>query len=40
MELMRHGDVRLTMNTYTDANLLPLASANATLPQRASWRNC
>jgi integrase len=32
MEMMRHGDMRLTMTTYTDANLLPLAGAIQALP--------
>ena len=32
MEMMRHGDMRLTMTTYTDANLLPLASTIQALP--------
>ena len=27
MELMRHSDIRLTMQTYTDSSLLPLAAA-------------
>jgi hypothetical protein len=32
MQMIRHGDMRLTMTTYTDANLLPLASTIQVLP--------
>ena len=32
MELMRHSDIRLTMNYYTDTNHLPLSDAIAKLP--------
>lgn len=32
MELMRHSDIRLTMQVYTDAGQLPLASEVAKLP--------
>ena len=32
MELMRHRDIKLTMKTYTDAGLLPIASAIERLP--------
>ena len=32
MELMRHSDMRLTMKTYTDATLLPVAEAINALP--------
>jgi integrase len=32
MELMRHSDMRLTMKTYTDATLLPIAEAVNALP--------
>ena len=27
MELMRHSDMRLTVKTYTDANMLPISAA-------------
>lgn len=36
MEIMRHCDIRLTMQTYTDASQLPAADAIATLPSIAS----
>jgi integrase len=32
MEIMRHSDIRLTMNHYTDRSQLPVAEAIATLP--------
>jgi len=32
MEILRHSDIRLTMNHYTDASLLPLADAIGKLP--------
>jgi integrase len=32
MEIMRHSDIRLTMNRYTDASLLPMADAIAKMP--------
>ena len=32
MEIMRHSDIRLTMNHYTDCSQLPVAEAIATLP--------
>jgi len=32
MELMRHADMRLTMNIYTDASKLPTSTAVASLP--------
>jgi len=32
MEILRHSDIRLTMNHYTDASLLPLADAIGRLP--------
>ncbi|MFZ4696241.1 MAG: tyrosine-type recombinase/integrase [Verrucomicrobiia bacterium] len=32
MEIMRHSDLRLTMNTYTDGALLPVSSAVQSLP--------
>jgi integrase len=32
MEILRHSDIRLTMNHYTDASLLPLADAIRKLP--------
>jgi len=36
MELMRHSGMRLTMKTYTDATLLPVAEAVNTLPSYLS----
>ena len=33
MELMRHSDIRLTMNIYTDASQLELSASLAMLPQ-------
>ena len=32
MELMRHSDLKLTMQTYTDAGMLPTAEAIRSLP--------
>ena len=32
MEILRHSDIRLTMNHHTDASLLPLADAIGRLP--------
>ena len=32
MELMRHSDLRLTMKTYLDTSLLPIAAAVNALP--------
>lgn len=39
MELMRHSDLRLTMKIYTDASLLPTASAIEKLPGFNSARD-
>ena len=36
MEAMRHSDIRLTMNFYTDATNLPTAAAITSLPRLAS----
>jgi len=36
MEVMRHSGMRLTMKTYTDATLLPVAEAVNTLPSYLS----
>lgn len=33
MELLRHGDLRLTTKTYTDATTLPTADAIESLPR-------
>jgi integrase len=32
MKIMRHRDIRLTLQAYTDDGLLPVAAAMATLP--------
>jgi integrase len=36
MELMRHSDMRLTAKTYTDANMLPISDAMASLMRFAA----
>jgi integrase len=36
MEIMRHSDMRLTLKTYTDAGLLPVADAVLKLPYLAN----
>ncbi len=36
MEILRHSDIRLTMNRYTDASLLPVADAIGKLPSFAT----
>ena len=38
MELMRHSDPRLTVKTYTDANMLPVSDAVVSLMRFASKR--
>ena len=39
MELMRHSDMRLTAKTYTDANMLPISDAMASLMRFAGQRH-
>ncbi|MEY2486184.1 MAG: hypothetical protein QOH39_1832 [Verrucomicrobiota bacterium] len=39
MELMRHSDMRLTAKTYTDANMLPVSDAMASLMRFADKQN-
>jgi integrase len=39
MELMRHSDIRLTMNYYTDTNQLPLSDAISKLPAFTTGTN-
>jgi len=39
MEILRHSDIRLTMNHYTDASRLPLAEAIQKLPSFGSTDN-
>ncbi len=38
-QLMRHSDVRLTVQTYTDTGLLPLEAGVAVLPPLRRGRN-
>ncbi len=38
MELMRHSDMRLTAKTYTDANMLPISDAMASLAKYAQGK--
>jgi hypothetical protein len=39
IELMRHSDMRLTAKTYTDANMLPISDAMASLMRYAAARH-
>ena len=38
MELMRHSDMRLTAKVYTDANMLPVSDAMASLMRHAAQK--
>ena len=40
MEIMRHSDIRLTMNHYTDSSQLPVAEAIAMLPAFGAAQTC